>query len=122
MNDIDKSSQEFYSKVVSLLQLAKRNVVSSVNHQMVITYFEIGRMIVEEEQNGKERAEYGKELLKGLSKTLTEKFGRGYSVQNIERMRMFYLVYGKSSTALRISIIISYLKIILNLIYHGHII
>ncbi len=101
MNYIDKSSQEFYSKVVNLLQLAKRNVVNTVNHQMVITYFEIGRMIVEEEQNGNNRADYGKELLKGLSKTLTERFGRGYSVQNIERMRMFYLVYGKSSTVLR---------------------
>ncbi len=52
-------------------------------------------MIVEEEQNGNNRAAYGKELLKGLSKTLTEEFGRGYSVQNIERMRKFYLVYGK---------------------------
>ncbi len=100
MNDIDKSSQEFYSKVVNLLQLSKQNVVSTVNHQMLITYFEIGRMIVEEEQSGNNRADYGKELLKGLSKTLTEKFGKGYSVRNIERMRAFYLLYGKSTTLL----------------------
>ncbi len=78
MNNIEKSNREFYSKVIEVLKLSRQKVVSTVNHQMVITYFEIGRMIVEEEQNGNNRAAYGKELLKGLSKTLTEEFGKKY--------------------------------------------
>jgi len=60
---------------------------------MVHTYFEVGRMIVEDEQQGKERAEYGKAVLKDLSVRLTEKFGNGFSVDNLERMKKFYLVY-----------------------------
>src|SRR5690606_15705022 len=70
---------------------------------MVTTYFEIGRMIVEEEQGGKERAEYGKQLLKELSKVLTKEFGRGFSVENLTKMRYFYLTYSNSSTLLTIS-------------------
>lgn len=94
-------NKPFYSQIVNLLQSAKSKVVRSVNQTMVFTYFEIGKMIVEEEQNGKERADYGKQLLIGLSKELTKEFGKGFSVQNIERMRYFYLAYQKSSTLLR---------------------
>ena len=96
-------SKNFLTSIITLLQSAKQQVVRSVNQTMVITYFEIGRMIVEEQQNGKERADYGKALLKELSSELTKEFGRGFSVQNIERMRYFYLAYEKSSTLLRIS-------------------
>lgn len=70
---------------------------------MVVTYFEIGRMLIEEEQNGKERADYGKHLLKELSKILSKEFGKGFSVDNLENMRRFYLAYGKSETLSRIS-------------------
>ena len=94
---------KFFSQIVDLLQSAKSNVVRTINQTMVTTYFEIGRMIVEEEQGGKERAEYGAQLLKELSKVLTKEFGRGFSVQNLERMRSFYLTYSISSTVLRIS-------------------
>ena len=59
---------------------------------MVIIYFGIGRIIVEEEQNGKERADYGKQLLKELSK----EFGKGFSATNLKQMRQFYLVYSKT--------------------------
>ncbi len=65
---------------------------------MVLTYFEIGRRIVEEEQQGKERAEYGKRLLKGLSEVLTKEFGKGFSERNLEQMRKFYLTYSISQT------------------------
>ena len=58
---------------------------------------EAGRMIVEEEQSGKERAAYGKYILKELSQRLTQKFGRGYSYDNLKLMRKFYLVYSKDS-------------------------
>ncbi len=94
--------KSFLTSIVTLLQSAKLQVLRSVNQTMVITYFEIGRTIVEEQQNGKERAGYGKALLKELSTDLTKEFGRGFSVPNIERMRSFYLVYQKSSTVLRI--------------------
>ena len=97
------SNIKFYSQIVELLQSARNNVVRVVNQTMVLTYFEIGRMLVEEEQEGKERADYGKQILKELSKVLTKEFGKGFSVDNLENMRRFYLVYGKSETLSRIS-------------------
>lgn len=65
---------------------------------MTLTYFEIGRIIVEEEQNGNDRTEYGKQLLKGLSQQLTKEFGKGFSVENLDRMRKFYVTYSISSS------------------------
>lgn len=92
-----------FSQVVALLQNARQQVLRTVNSTMVCTYFEIGRMIVEEEQNGKNRAEYGKQLLKGLSEQLTNEFGKGFSVENLERIRKFYVVYSNSLTVSTIS-------------------
>ena len=66
---------------------------------MVYTYYEIGRMIVEDEQKGKERAEYGKQVLKELSKKLTIEFGKGFSVENLDRMRFFYKTYSSSNSS-----------------------
>ena len=59
-------NNSLFSQVVNLLQQSKQQVVQAINQTMVYTYYEIGRIIVEEEQNGKGRAEYGKQLLKGL--------------------------------------------------------
>ena len=87
-----------FSQVVLLLQNARQQVLRTVNSTMTYTYFEIGRMIVEEEQNGNERAEYGKQILKGLSEDLTKEFGKGFSVENLDRMRKFYQTYSISST------------------------
>ncbi len=86
-------NKNFYSQIVDLLQSARQQVLRTVNKTMVITYFEIGRIIIEEEQNGKERAGYGKSILKELSKVLTKEFGKGFSVYNLERMRKFYFIY-----------------------------
>ncbi len=97
MNDTPRNSK-FLSQIVDLLQSARSKVVQTVNKTMVLTYFEIGRIIVEEEQEGKERAEYGKQIIKQLSKTLTSEFGKGFSERNIEQMRQFYLVYSKSQS------------------------
>ncbi|SFC81774.1 Protein of unknown function [Flavobacterium phragmitis] len=69
---------------------------------MTITYFEIGRIIVEEEQNGKDRAEYGKQLLKGLSQQLTKEFGKGFSIRNLKQIRQFYMTFSKSESLSRI--------------------
>ncbi len=67
----------------------------AVNLSMVYAYYEIGRNIIEEEQNGKERADYGKYILKDLSEYLTENFGKGFSIDNLKLMRRFYNVYSK---------------------------
>ena len=83
-------SNDLYNKIASLLEEARRKVTSAVNIAMVYTYFEIGRIIVEDEQNGNSRAEYGKEVLKNLSEKLTREFGKGFSVENLDRMRFFY--------------------------------
>ncbi|NJM80399.1 MAG: DUF1016 domain-containing protein [Flavobacterium sp.] len=95
-------NKELLQQVVDLLQNARQQVLRTVNSTMVYTYFEIGRIIVEEEQNGKDRAEYGKQLLKELSEQLTKEFGKGFSLRNLEQIRQFYLTYSKSDTLLRI--------------------
>lgn len=96
------SNLKLYTRIAELLNIARQNVVRAVNHTMVYTYYEIGRMIVEDEQQGKERAEYGKKVLKELSAELTDNFGKGFSVENLDRMRFFYKTYAAqiSSTPL----------------------
>jgi predicted nuclease of restriction endonuclease-like (RecB) superfamily len=95
-------NKALFSQVVELLQNARQQVLRTVNSTMVYTYFEIGKMIVEEEQNGKDRAEYGKKLLKGLSEQLNNEFGKGFSIDNLENMRKFYLAYSISESVTRI--------------------
>ena len=68
---------------------------------MVYTNFEVGRYIVEYEQNGKDRAEYGKSILKNLSARLTKRLGKGFSEDNLENMRKFYICYQISETPSR---------------------
>ena len=89
---------DFYDKIAELLKNARSKVVQTVNKTMVYTYFEIGRTIVEEEQKGKERAEYGKQIIKELSQKLIREFGKGFSTTNLKQMRQFYLTYSKSQT------------------------
>ncbi|MCK9436280.1 MAG: PDDEXK nuclease domain-containing protein [Synergistaceae bacterium] len=91
--ELSKSDNQLFGKIAGLLNEARKFIVKNVNQTIVLTYFEIGKLIVEEEQEGKERAEYGKSVLKELSQKLTDEFGKGYSVYNLERMRNFYLVF-----------------------------
>lgn len=86
---------EFFERVGRILELARSNAKTAVNLSMVYAYYEIGRNIIEEEQNGKERADYGKYILKDLSEYLTENFGKGFSIDNLKLMRRFYNVYSK---------------------------
>ena len=88
-----KALTNFYSDIRQILQDARKRAYSAVNHAMVEAYWQIGRRIVEEEQSGKARAEYGKKLLENLSKALTEEFGRGFSYANLRNFRQFYLTY-----------------------------
>ena len=106
-------------RVIALIEAARQKVAVAANIAQVYTNFEIGRQIVVEEQGGKARAEYGKQILIELSNRLTARFGRGFSVDNLQRMRNFFLMYSaepiyatllrksgkakKSATPLRIS-------------------
>jgi len=94
----NKLNTIFYNKVTQLLKEARKSVIQTVNKTMVYTYFEIGRMIIEEEQNGKKRAEYGKQILKELSHKLNTEFGKGFSVTNLQQMKNFYTIYRKQQT------------------------
>jgi predicted nuclease of restriction endonuclease-like (RecB) superfamily len=77
-------------KIANIFSEARGKVVREINRAQVLAYWEIGREIIEFEQKGKIRAEYGKELIDRLSKDLTEKFGRGFSSTNLKMMRLFY--------------------------------
>jgi predicted nuclease of restriction endonuclease-like (RecB) superfamily len=95
MNGLTKNTDSFYDKIFGLLKAAREAVIKSVNHTMVITYFEIGKLIVNQEQQGEEKAKYGKNLINELSDKLSLEFGKGFSATNIKQMRTFYLTYSK---------------------------
>ncbi len=80
-------------QVRGLIRAARKSAATAINSLQVITSYEIGRMIVEHEQKGAQRAEYGKLVLKALSERLTKEFGRGFSRTNLKNMRLFFLAY-----------------------------
>ena len=92
------TKNNFYQEIKELLYSAKNRVYQTINTTMTQTYFQIGKRIVEEEQGGETRAEYGSALLKNLSSELIKEFGKGYSEQNLKNMRQFYLIYQKRQT------------------------
>lgn len=88
-----KDKPSLSERVITLIEEARRKVASVANVALVYTYYEIGRMIVEDEQGGLERADYGKALLKELSAKLTNRFGKGWSVETLTKCRYFYSTY-----------------------------
>lgn len=88
-----KIATTLFQSAKSLIENAKALLVRNVNTIMVFTYFEMGRMIVEEEQKGNRKADYAQKTLEKLSADLTREFGKGYSVDNLERFRKFYHLY-----------------------------
>jgi len=86
-------NQSLYDDIRNLIEQARSKVVQSVNWVMVITYWEIGKRIVEEDQHGEKRAEYGKYLIKDLSEKLTREFGKGFDQSNLRYMRLFYKTF-----------------------------
>lgn len=84
---------KFYLEVAELLNIARAKSYQTVNFIMVETYWKIGQRIVEEEQAGNFRAEYGSKLIENLSKYLTDSFGKGFSEANLKNMRQFYILY-----------------------------
>jgi predicted nuclease of restriction endonuclease-like (RecB) superfamily len=92
-NLVPEGYGDIHAGIVALLEEARRAAARSVNAVMTASYWDIGRRIVEAEQDGQARAEYGKALLKRLSADLSRRFGRGFGVDNLEQMRLFYLSY-----------------------------
>ena len=85
-------------EIKTVLDTARNNVVRQVNSELFNTYWNIGRIICEYEQTNAERADYGKQTLRVLSKELTKEFGKGFSRSNLQNMRQFYLTYKKCQT------------------------
>lgn len=92
LNDLTHTNS-MMNEIRDLLLNARQRVAIQVNTELLSTYWHIGRIIVEHEQESKDRAEYGKQTLKELSKELTNEFGKGFSVSNIQFMRRFYQTY-----------------------------
>jgi predicted nuclease of restriction endonuclease-like (RecB) superfamily len=86
-------SSNLISEIKEVLQNARHNVAQQINAELLTAYWNIGRVIVEHEQDNKNRATYGAQTLKDLSKTLTAEFGKGFSRSNLQNMRNFYLAY-----------------------------
>lgn len=93
-------SKSFIKAVKQIIAVAQSNAVRAVNQERVQMYWQIGRHIVEEEQQGKERADYGAFLIKNLSKELEKDFGSGFSVRQLELCRQFYHTF-PNTNALR---------------------
>ena len=89
MKDIEK----VYGNIKEILEEARNNAFRAVNFAMVRAYWQIGKIIVEEEQKGEERARYGANLLRALSIRLTKEFGQGFDESNLRNMRQFYSLY-----------------------------
>ena len=93
MNKLVKNSSELLDSIRELLINSRNQLARTVNTAMVQTYWQIGKLIVEDEQNGKTRAEYGKQVLANLAKELHREFGKGFDISNLRKMRAFYLAF-----------------------------
>lgn len=92
-NALAHSPEQLYAQIRQVLQVAQTQVQTAINHAMVQCYWEIGRMIVEYEQGGEARAEYGKQTLQYLSNKLSREFGKGFDERNLRYIRAFYLLF-----------------------------
>jgi len=98
---MEPKGNNLFDRVVSILEQARLNTVRSINNNMVIAYWLIGREIVSEVQDGEERAEYGKQIIENLSRCLTKEYGRGFSTTNLRYFRTFYATYSSRIPEIR---------------------
>lgn len=96
MNDIQLREDALFERISSLIDLAHKRVKTAIDTTMVYTYYGVGHYIVEDEQQGERRAQYGKSILKRLSARLTNKYGKGWSEENLKLCRRFYVIYSNS--------------------------
>ena len=87
------SYESVFNDIKRVLEQGRRRAIAHVNHEMLVTYWNVGRIIVEHEQENPDRAEYGAATLKRLSRELTETYGKGFSRSNLQNMRLLYLDY-----------------------------
>ena len=97
---VDENINPIFEEIKGLINTSRNRVYSAVNTEMLNLYWNIGKIIMEIQQ-GNERASYGKAVLENLSKKLTNEFGRGFSVDNLEKMRKFYNMFQNSETLSR---------------------
>ena len=90
--------QEMIAQIREIMYGARRNLAQQVNNQQLLAYWNIGRIIVEHEQDSNERATYGKQTIKQISRVLSKEFGKGFSRSNLQNMRAFYLAYPNCQT------------------------
>lgn len=112
MDKVLSSFESFYNKVRKIIEISRAKVYSEINFIMVKTYWQIGQAIVNEEQKGKSRAEYGKHILEKLSDRLIGKYGKGFDKRNLAYMRQFYLTFQKMN-ALRSQLSWTHYRILL---------
>jgi predicted nuclease of restriction endonuclease-like (RecB) superfamily len=93
MSELSKNETIFYAEVAELLKQARSTTYRAVNTVMIHTYWHIGKRIVEQEQYGKSRADYGNNLITNLSRYLSDTFGKGFSEANLWNIRQFYQVF-----------------------------
>lgn len=91
VNDINSTTSTIVADIKNIINNGRSAAYAAVNSTMITTYWNIGRRIVEEEQNGNQRAEYGRELIKMLAKELTYEYGSGYSERYLAYFRKFYI-------------------------------
>ena len=92
---LTNSFDSFYERIREILEGARFRVYRTANQEMLQAYWNVGREIVEEEQKGKNRAEYGNYIMKNLSVRLTQAFGKGFTKSNLHYMRQFYQKFEK---------------------------
>ena len=90
--------QDMIAQIREIMNTARYNVAREVNNEQLLAYWNIGRVIVEHEQNNNERAEYGKQTLRQLAQVLSKEFGKGFSRSNLQNMRSFFLSYPNCQT------------------------
>lgn len=93
LNITTADGNELYAAIREVLQKARQSIARNVNSVIVPAYWQVGRHIVEYEQNGEQRAKYGNATLKQLSEKLSAEFGSGFNVTNLKLMRQFYLAF-----------------------------
>ena len=101
MRQLEERGDKLFKQVVEIIISARKSVVRNTNIVMANTYFLVGMRIVEHEQQGEARAQYAKNILTTLSQQLKKQFGKGFSVDNLENMRKFYLTYSISENRSR---------------------
>lgn len=98
---MDKNYNNLIGNIGILLEESRKQAVKSINTLLIKTYWGIGRNIIKYEQGGKEKALHGSKLLDNLSKDLSKRYGKGFSIDNLERMRKFYLMFPNSAAVSR---------------------